>query len=147
MTNTPFEYVNTGYDDDDDRFVDPLDHMIDTLYKLYRDDPYRVKEGIRDLYAIIRCRENLWNDSVNKAEFNELDQAMNFLYLVHHHQHYKMESALEKVSKSYPDVSRKKLLDAWNSIVAYKKNFGIKIGFQKKSYTRANKKRHLKVEK
>jgi hypothetical protein len=128
--NTSFDYAN---DDDSDDSITEIDFIIKTVIDLYAQDPYRLKEAIRDIYAIIKCRKRAKELSVNEAEFKELDQAMNLMYLIHYYQHKKKDQALDISSKHYK-VSKTKIEGIWNSLVGYKRHFGEAIQFKKKSY-------------
>jgi hypothetical protein len=128
--NSPFDYSN---DYDGDEFTSEIDLIIKIVSDLYAEDPYRVKEGIRELYGIIKCRNRAREISVNEAEFNALDQAMNFFYLTHVHQKKKRDQALKIVSKHYK-VSPDKIESIWNSLVNYKRHIGEAMEFKKKNY-------------
>jgi hypothetical protein len=128
--NPPFDYCN---DYDGDEFTSEIDFIVKIVIDLYSEDPYRVKEGIRELYGIIKCRNRAREISVNEAEFNALDQAMNFFYLTHVHQKKKRDQALKIVSKHYK-VSPGKIESIWNSLVNYKRHIGEAMEFKKKNY-------------
>jgi hypothetical protein len=130
--NTPFDYCN---DYDGDEFTSDIDFIVKTIIDLYSEDPYRVKEGIKEIYAIIKCRKKARELAVNEAEYNALDQAMNFMYLTHFHQRKKREQALNIVTAEYK-VSRAKIESIWGSLVNYKSHFGKAIQFERKKYTR-----------
>jgi hypothetical protein len=128
--NTFFDYAN---DDDSDDSITEIDFIIKTVIDLYAQDPYRLKEAIRDIYAIIKCRKRARELSVNEAEFKELDQAMNLMYLIHVYQHKKKDQALDISSKHYK-VSKDKIEGIWNSLVNYQRHFSKTIQFKKKKY-------------
>jgi hypothetical protein len=128
--NTPFDYAN---DDDSDDSITEIEFITKTVINLYAQDPYRLKEAIRDIYAIINCRKRAKDLAVNETEFNQLDQAMNLMYLIHFYQHKKKDQALDISSKHYK-VSKIKIEGIWNSLVGYKRHFGEAIQFKKKSY-------------
>lgn len=131
-TNTPFDYCN---DYDGEEFTSEIDFILKAVDDLYNEDSYRVKEGIRDLSAIIKCRRKARELAVNDEEFIALDQAMNFFYLTHFYQKKKRDQALDIVTKHY-GVSRDKIISIWSSLVNYKRHFGEAIEFHKKNYKR-----------
>jgi hypothetical protein len=52
--NTPYDYAK---DDSGNDSISEIDFILETINILYREDSYRVKDSIRDLYAIIKCRK------------------------------------------------------------------------------------------
>jgi hypothetical protein len=131
--NTPFDYCN---DYDGDEFDSEINFIIKIVTDLYAEDPYRVKEGIRELYGITKCRNRARQLAANDAEFNALDQAMNFFYLTHFQQKKKREQALKIVSDHYK-VSSSKIESIWNSLVNYKRHIGNAMDFKKKNYKKS----------
>lgn len=130
LKNTPYDYLD---EEDDDNKFDDISFILKTVEELYSIDPYKVKELVREAYGLIKCQKRAFEISHNEEEFSDLQQAINFFYLVHHYQHRKKEVAFDVVTRTY-GVSKDKLESVWQSLVNYKKHFGMKIGFKKKVY-------------